>query len=62
MDAPDPNEANQLHAAAYGALVILLIEKGIITRDEYDRAYIQATHDLEQEFARKRDEQGHRHE
>jgi hypothetical protein len=60
-DPPTPpiataiNEANQAHAAAYGALVILLIDKGIITREEYDRAYIQAQHSLSQEFARKRD-------
>ena len=55
---PDPNEANAAHAAAYGALVILLIDKGIITRKEYDRAYIQAQHEISQEFARKRDAQG----
>ena len=52
----DPNKANQAHAAAYGALVILLIDKGVITRGEYDRAYIQAQHVISQEFAKKRDE------
>jgi hypothetical protein len=51
------NESNQTHATAYGALIILLIDKGIITQKEYDRAYIQAQHDISQEFARKRDEQ-----
>lgn len=54
----DLNESNQHHAAAYGALIILLIEKGIITDAEYTRAYAQATHDIEQEFARKRDQKG----
>ena len=50
------DEANQQHATAYGALIILLIDKGIITKKEYDRAYIQAQHEVSQEFARKRDE------
>jgi hypothetical protein len=52
------NHANQSHAIAYGALVIALIDKGIITREEYDRAYAQATSIIDQEFARKRDAQG----
>jgi hypothetical protein len=57
MTSPaDPNEANKTHATAYGALIIALIEKGVITQQEYDRAYIQAQHDVSQEFARKRDE------
>lgn len=54
--AADLNQANQAHATAYGALLILLIDKGIITREEYDRAYIQAQHTVSQEFAKKRDE------
>ena len=53
---PDYNVVTQLHAAAYGALIILLIDKGIVTREEYNRAYIQAQHVVSQEFARKRDE------
>jgi hypothetical protein len=36
-------------------LTISLIDKGIITQDEYDRAYAQATVIIDQEFARKRD-------
>ena len=52
----DPNEANQQHATAYGALIILLIDKGIITKNDFDRAYIQAQHEMSQEFARKREE------
>lgn len=58
MAQADLNESNQTHAAAYGALIILLIDKGIITEQEYNRAYIQAQHDLSQEFARKRDQKG----
>jgi hypothetical protein len=55
LDPADFNEANQFHAAHYGALVILLLDKGIITQDEYNRAYIQAQHALSQAAARKRD-------
>ena len=55
--ASEFNGANQAHATAYGAILILLVDKGIITTKEYDRAYIQAQHALSQEFARKRDAQ-----
>lgn len=54
-DADDFNESNKTHAVAYGALVIALLDKGIITQEEYDRAYAQATVIIDQEFARKRD-------
>lgn len=50
------NQANQTHAIAYGALLIVLIDKGVITEDEYDRAVARATHIMVQEFAKKRDE------
>ena len=55
---PDPNEATQQLAIAIGALTIALIDKGVITQDEYERAYAQATGIIDQEFARKRDSQG----
>ena len=61
MDAPfgptpnNPNEANKAHAIAYGALTIALLDKGVITREEYDRAYAQATVIVDQEEARQRD-------
>lgn len=54
--AAELNESNQSHATAYGALIILLIDKGVFTHEEYDRAYIRAQHIISQEFARKRDE------
>jgi len=50
------NDANKAHAIAYGALTILLLDKGIITKEDYDRAFAQATVIIDQEFARKRDE------
>ncbi len=52
----DPNEATQKLAIAIGALTISLIDKGIITPGEYNKAYAQATVTIDQEFARKRDE------
>jgi len=56
-DIPNPNEAIQQLAIALGALTIALIDKGVITQEEYDRAYAQATVIIDQEFARKRDQQ-----
>ena len=53
----DFNEANKIHAISYGALTIVLLGKGVITREEYDRAFAQATVIVDQEFARKRDSQ-----
>ena len=57
MTEPDPNEATQKLAIAVGALTISIIDKGLITQEEYDRAYAQATVIIDQEFARKRDQQ-----
>jgi len=56
MNEPDPNEATKQLAIAVGALTISLLDKNVITQEEYDRAYAQATVDIDQEFARKRDE------
>jgi hypothetical protein len=53
--AKDFNEAIEQLAIALGALTISLIDKGIITQEEYDKAYAQATVIIDQEFARKRD-------
>ena len=55
---PDPNEAIQQLSIAIGALTISLIDKGVVTQEEYDRAHAQATFIIDQEFARKRDQQG----
>lgn len=42
--------------AAYSlALALLLQDKGIITTEEFDKAYLQAVHLIEQEAARLRD-------
>jgi hypothetical protein len=55
--AEELNDANKAHAIAYGALTIALIDKGLITEEEYKRAFAQATVIIDQEFARKRDQQ-----
>ena len=57
MNEPDPDEAIQQLAVAVGALTISVIDKGVVTQAEYDRAYAQATVIIDQEFARKRDQQ-----
>ena len=51
----DLDEANKAHAIAYGALTIALLENGVLTTEQYDRAFAQATHEVDEEFARKRD-------
>ena len=54
----DPNETIQQLAIAIGALTIALIDKGIITRNEFEQAYAQATVVIDQETARQRDQKG----
>ena len=50
------NQANEGHAANYTAIVYLLIEKGLITEEEYEAARMVTIQQAEQEWARKRDE------
>lgn len=50
------NQANEAHAANYTAITHLLIEKGVITKEEYDATRMFMTQAAEQEWARKRDE------
>lgn len=52
----EPNETMQQLAIAVGALTIALIDKGILSCEEYDRAYAQATTIVDQESARQRDD------
>jgi hypothetical protein len=54
----DPNEFAQNLYINIGALVIALIDKGVITKEEYNRGLAQATNIVDQEFARKRDLKG----
>ena len=43
---------------ARDAKMVALLDKGVISQAEYDRAQAQATVIIDQEFARKRDAQG----
>ena len=54
------NESNQYHTAIAGALLIALIDKGILTRRDFDRAYAQATATVDQQAALLRDRGGSR--
>lgn len=45
-----------VHAVNYLTLTLVLVEKGIITADEIEKARVQATHLVEQEWARKRED------
>jgi hypothetical protein len=50
------NRVNEAHAANYFAILLALIEKGILTQVDYDAAKLKTIHEAEQEWARKRDE------
>ena len=52
----DLNESNSAHAINYLGLAIALIEKGIITDEEYEHGRIQAIGIVDEEFAKKRDD------
>ena len=54
------NESNQYHSAIGGALLIALIDKGILTRQDFDRAYAQATATVDQQAAALRDQGANR--
>lgn len=57
VTAEQVNQANQVHVVNYVTLAFLLVDKGVITGDEIEKARVKATHFVEQEFARKREEQ-----
>lgn len=50
------NESNQAHASNHLSLVLLLIEKGVVSVEELEKSRAKATHIVEQEWARKRKE------
>lgn len=53
--ADELNEVNKVHAIAYGGVTIALLKKGVLTQEEYDRGIAEATHIVDQEYAKKRD-------
>jgi hypothetical protein len=50
------NESNRSHAINYTALIIAMMQKGIITPAEWEDARSQATHMADQRFVELRDE------
>lgn len=56
---PDPNEATKQLAIAVGAITMAVLDNGIVTPEQYDRALAQATAIIDQEFAAKRDQKDH---
>lgn len=56
VSASEVNRANQAHVVNYSTLAFLLLEKGLITVEELERARAQATHHVEQQWAQLRDE------
>lgn len=50
------NQANQAHAVNFMTLMLVLVERGIISTDELETAKARAEHLVEQEWARKREE------
>ena len=50
------DQANQSHAVNFIALALVLFDKGIMTSKEFDDALLKATHIVEEEWARKREE------
>ena len=55
VTAGEFNDANQQHLTNVTAVVRLLIDKGIVEPEEYQRAHCQATAEIDQVFAERRD-------
>lgn len=50
------NEALKVHSVNYATVILLLVEKGIVSDEEVVRARIQATHAVDQILAQKQEE------
>lgn len=55
VTAGEFNDANQQHLTNTAAVVRLLIDKGLVTREEFSRAHLQATAEIDQVFAEYRE-------
>ena len=55
VTAGEFNDANQQHLTNTTAVVRLLIDKGIVTSEEFSRAHMQATAEIDQVFAEHRE-------
>ncbi len=50
------NESNQTHCVNYITIMIALLEKGIVSEEDLEKARIKATHIVDQEWAKKQEE------
>ena len=57
VSAEQLNKTNHAHMVNYLALALVLFEKGIISPDEIEKAKPLATHIVDQELSRQREEQ-----
>ncbi len=57
VTAEHVNQSNQAHAVNHLTLLLLLVEKGIVTNEEVEVARAKAVQFVDQEWAKKRDEQ-----
>ena len=55
VTAGEFNDANQQHLTNVTAVVRLLIDKGIASPEEFSRAHMQATAEIDQVFAEHRE-------
>lgn len=55
VTAGEFNDANQQHLTNTTAVVRLLIDKGLMTPEEFSRAHMQATAEIDQVFAEHRE-------
>ena len=55
VTAGEFNDANQQHLTNTTAVVRLLIDKGLVTPEEFSRAHMQATAEIDQVFAEHRE-------
>jgi hypothetical protein len=50
------NNSSRAHAENYMGILIALVNKGILSYEEFEKGKLQATHIVEQEFTRRQDE------
>lgn len=56
VSSEDINRSNQAHAINAIAIMIVMVDKGLVTDEELMAARVKATQYVDQEWARKREE------
>ena len=56
VTAEHVNQSNQVHAINHLTIMLVLVEKGLVTAEEVEAARTRATQFVDQEWARKREE------